>query len=229
MYAVILAGGRGTRMGDLTKDTPKPLVQILGKPIVEYTLDSLPKEITDVIMVVGYLGQTIQEYFGDSHQGRNLHYVLQTEQLGTDHALRSAQELLAGQERFLVVMGDDLYKARDLGKMIKYPYAILAYYSFTAKNFGLVGVDDNDNFDSIIEKSPNHSEGLVNAASYVLGPEYFDTETVTIPNGEHALPHTLLSMYNDYPARVIHAQDWQPVGTPEQLEQAKNRINEFVC
>ena len=49
-----------------------------------------------------------------------------------------------------------------------------------------------------------------------------------LPNGEHALPHTLLAMYENHPARVIHAQDWQPVGTPEQLIEAEGRITEFI-
>ncbi len=228
MYAVILAGGKGTRMGELTKETPKPLVKIKDKPIMQYTLDNLPSGITDVIVIVGYLGEQIQEYFGDSYKSLQIQYIHQKDQNGTDHALRSAEHLLKEEERFLVVMGDDLYKSQDLQKLIQYQYSLLAYYSFTAKNFGLVGVDENDNFESIIEKSPNHSEGLVNAAAYVLGKEYFDVPPVLLNNGEHALPHTLLTMYNTHPARVVHALDWQPVGTPDQLGEATERITEFI-
>ena len=228
MYAVILAGGKGTRMGDLTKDTPKPLVMINDKPIMQYTLDNLPASITDVVVIVGYLGDQIKSYFGDTYNDISIQYVSQTEQKGTDHALRTAQELLQEEERFLVVMGDDLYKPQDLQKLVRYPYSLLAYYSFAAKNFGLVGVDENDNFESIIEKSPNHSEGLVNAAAYVLGKEYFNTPAVLLDDGEHALPHTLLTMYKDHPARVVHALDWQPVGNPDQLAEATERIGEFL-
>lgn len=228
MYAVILAGGKGTRMGDLTKETPKPLVKIQDKPIMQYTLDNLPSAITDVVIIVGYLGEQIKEYFGDTYEGKSIQYVAQGEQKGTDHALRTAEHILKEEERFLVLMGDDLYKPQDLQKLIRYPYSLLAYYSFAAKNFGLVGVDENDNFESIIEKSPNHSEGLVNAAAYVLGKEYFEKESVKLDDGEHALPHTLLAMYNEYPARVVHALDWQPVGNPDQLTEATERITEFI-
>ena len=227
MYAVLLAGGKGTRMGELTKETPKPLVQIEEKPIMQYTLDNLPDAITDVIIVVGYLGDQIKDYFGDEYDGKTIQYVEQGEQKGTDHALRTAQGLLQDEVRFLVVMGDDLYKPQDLNKLIRYPYALLAYYSFAAKNFGLVTVDDNDNFEAIVEKSPNHTEGLVNAAAYVLGKEYFDTPVVMLEDGEHALPHTLLTMYQNHPARVVHALDWQPVGNPDQLAEAAERIGEF--
>jgi len=228
MYAVILAGGKGTRMGELTKETPKPLVFLGGKPIMQYTLDSLPDVIEKIVVVVGYLGEKIQDYFGDEYNGKEITYIKQDEQSGTDHALRMAENILKDEDRFLVLMGDDMYKPQDLKKLMRYPYALLAYYSFAAVNFGLVGIDDNDNFESIIEKSPNHSEGLVNAAGYVLGKEYFDTDPVLIESGEQALPHTLLSMYKEHPARVIHALDWQPVGTPEQLVEAEKKIAEFI-
>ena len=228
MYAVILAGGKGTRMGELTKETPKPLVFLGGKPIMQYTLDSLPDVIEKIVVVVGYLGEKIQDYFGDEYNGKEIIYIKQDEQSGTDHALRTAENILKDEERFLVLMGDDMYKPQDLKKLVRYPYALLAYYSFAAVNFGLVGIDDNDNFESIIEKSPNHSEGLVNAAGYVLGKEYFDTDPVLIESGEQALPHTLLSMYKEHPARVVHALDWQPVGTPEQLAEAEKKIAEFI-
>lgn len=230
MYAVILTGGKGTRMGELTKDTPKPLVKIHDKPIVEYTLDNLPSAITDIVFVVGYLGDQIKDYFGDEYDGKSIHYVVQEEQKGTDHALRCAQDILKNEDKFMVLMGDDLYTKQDLEKVCKYPYALLAFYSFAAQNFGLVGIDDNDNFESIIEKSANHSEGLINAAVYVLGKEYFDYEPVKIRIGdidEHVLPHTLLTMYKEHPARVVHALEWQPVGTPEQLQEAQEEISKF--
>ena len=228
MYAVILAAGKGTRMSDLTKETPKPLINIQNRPIVSYTIDNLPDEITDIIFVVGYLKEQFQNTFGNTHNGMNIHYVVQENINGTDGALRMAKTLLQGEERFMVVMGDDLYMSQDLKKLIKYPYALLVDYSFDAKNFGLISIDDSDNFDGIIEKSDKHSEGLVSTAAYVLGQEYFDAEPVAISDTEFGLPQTLLGLYKTHPVRVVHALGWQPVGNPEQLKTANERISEFI-
>ncbi|KKQ79283.1 MAG: hypothetical protein UT03_C0063G0001, partial [Candidatus Moranbacteria bacterium GW2011_GWD2_38_7] len=65
MQIVILAAGRGTRMKDLTDNVPKPMLQINGKPILAYKLEALPEEIDEVIFVVGYFGNQIQQYFGE--------------------------------------------------------------------------------------------------------------------------------------------------------------------
>ena len=77
MQAIILAAGRGTRMGELTKETPKPMLKIKNKPILEYKLNALPEEITEVIFVIGYLGDAIKNYFGDFYNGRKIRYVIQ--------------------------------------------------------------------------------------------------------------------------------------------------------
>ena len=64
MQAVIMAGGKGTRLSSVTKDIPKPMVQIDGKPLLEHQIDNLKENgITDIILVTGYLGGVIKDYF----------------------------------------------------------------------------------------------------------------------------------------------------------------------
>src|SRR3989344_511325 len=123
MQAVILAAGKGTRMGDLTKNTPKPLLKIGNKTILEQTLESLPEEIEEVILVIGYLGEQIKNLIGGSFAGKKVTYVEQKELKGTADAIFECKDLLRG--RFLVLMGDDLYNKRDLENLIKSPLAIL--------------------------------------------------------------------------------------------------------
>ena len=65
MFTVILAAGKGTRMGDLAKETPKPMLRVLGKTLLEHKLEMLPESITDVIIVVGYLKDKITEVIGN--------------------------------------------------------------------------------------------------------------------------------------------------------------------
>ena len=66
MKAVIMAGGQGTRLRSIAKDLPKPMVPVLGKPILEYQIRCLlANGIREIILITGYLGEAVQEYFGD--------------------------------------------------------------------------------------------------------------------------------------------------------------------
>ena len=113
--AVILAAGRGKRMLPLTDFLPKPLVDVKGKNLIEWKLLALPGTVTDIVLVVGYQGEQIRNFFGDTWQGRNIRYAEQKELNGTAGALWSAKDLLSG--KFLVLMGDDLYDSSDIEKM----------------------------------------------------------------------------------------------------------------
>jgi NDP-sugar pyrophosphorylase family protein len=93
MQAVVLAAGRGSRMGYLTKNTPKSLIQVLNKPLIDYVLEALPDEVDEYIIVIGYLGFQISSYVGSQYKGRRIHYVEQR-CLGTAGGLFSARSLL---------------------------------------------------------------------------------------------------------------------------------------
>ena len=107
MQAVIMAGGLGTRLWQLTKETPKVMVPINGKPFLLYLLQLLKsREIKDIILSIGYLGQQVRDFFGDGKSlGLSLRYSEEKEKLlGTGGALKQAQDLL--DDYFLVINGD---------------------------------------------------------------------------------------------------------------------------
>ncbi|MGP1910228.1 sugar phosphate nucleotidyltransferase [Metabacillus sp. JX24] len=108
MKAVILAGGEGCRLRPLTNHCPKPLVPILNKPVLEYSLELLKRHgIDDVIMTVHYLSSAIRSYFGDgSKWGIRITYSEEEMPLGTAGSVKLAEELLT--EPFLVISGDIL-------------------------------------------------------------------------------------------------------------------------
>lgn len=89
MKVVIMAGGKGTRIASVRSDVPKPMIQICGKPILEYQIDNLKAcGLTDIILVIGYLGDKIKEYFGDGSKfGVNIEYFVEDHPLGTAGAL----------------------------------------------------------------------------------------------------------------------------------------------
>jgi NDP-sugar pyrophosphorylase family protein len=106
MQAVILAGGLGTRLGSLTARIPKPLVPVAGVPYLEHQLRLLARQsIRDVVLLTGYLGQAIEEHFGDGRSlGLSIRYSREPSPLGTGGALRLASPLIA--DPFLVIYGD---------------------------------------------------------------------------------------------------------------------------
>jgi N-acetyl-alpha-D-muramate 1-phosphate uridylyltransferase len=109
MQCVILAGGRGTRLGRLTDDLPKVLVDVAGRPFLDYQLELLRAAgVSDVVLCVGYLGSLVEEQIGDgSKRGLSIRYAHDGPlPLGTSGALRNALPLLG--ERFLVTYGDTL-------------------------------------------------------------------------------------------------------------------------
>jgi len=113
-----MAGGKGTRVSSIASDIPKPMIPICGKPILEYQIDCLKRNnLTDITLVIGYLGQCIKEYFGDgSGFGCNISYFTETELLGTAGALYKIDNLT---KDFLLLNGDVILDM-DFKRMISF-------------------------------------------------------------------------------------------------------------
>lgn len=130
MKLVILAAGKGKRMGESSNHTPKPILLYKGKTLIHHKLEQMPADINEIIIVIGHLGEKIVETIGKSYTNRasgNLipvTYIKQDELLGTGHSLWQAKEILTphGDEArdvsFIVLMGDDLYSKEDMENMI---------------------------------------------------------------------------------------------------------------
>lgn len=117
MKTVIMAGGKGTRIASVNSEVPKPMIPILGKPILEYQMEVLKKQgYTDIILVTGHLGTVIRDYFGDGSGispvtgepfGVKIEYVEETVPLGTAGALFLLRDRLT--EDFLLLNGDIIF------------------------------------------------------------------------------------------------------------------------
>jgi len=121
MQAVIMAGGRGTRLAALTKDEiPKPMVPVAGKPLLLWQVERLKENgITDIIMVIGYLGDKIKEYFGDGRAfGVNVRYFVEEEPLGTAGSFYYLKDML--QDDTFVMMSGDLLFDIDFDRMVRF-------------------------------------------------------------------------------------------------------------
>ena len=116
--AIIMAGGKGTRISSVASDIPKPMIKICGKPSLQYQIECLKKNgITDITLVTGHLAHFINEYFGDGSKfGVNITYFEETEPLGTAGALFKIPDLT---EDFILLCGDIIFDI-DFKRFIKF-------------------------------------------------------------------------------------------------------------
>jgi NDP-sugar pyrophosphorylase family protein len=226
MQAVILAAGLGTRMRPLTYDIPKAMLPLRGKPILHYTISFFPEEIKEVIIIVNYLGEHIKKYFGDSYLGKKIIYVTQKELNGTGGAILSCKDIL--DEKFLVVMGDDLYSHHDLELLAKENNAVLAFEVEDSSRFGVLKTDAEGNLLEIVERPHSGEIKTVNIGAYVIEKKFFDYPLVAISETEFGLPQTLSLMAKDCPVKVMKTKMWCPVGKPEDLEKAEKELDKFL-
>src|SRR3989344_3920678 len=151
MQAVILAAGEGKRMWPLTLELPKPLILVAGRPILAHIIDALPREVDEIILVIGYKGDMIKRHFGDLYDGRRVRYVHQWMPAGTAHALSMAESFLR-DEKFILMMGDDLHGRAAFEKALSYPLSILAATHSDPSKFGVLELNADGTLANIIEK-----------------------------------------------------------------------------
>lgn len=178
MKAVIMAGGKGTRLRPLTVHTPKPMVPLLNRPCMEYTIRLLKRHgITDIAVTLQYLPDAIRSYFGDgSRFGVSLTYFEEATPLGTAGSVKNCAEFL--DDRFLVISGDTLTDI-DLTEAVRFHERNGALATLiltrveTPLEFGVVMTDESGRITRFLEK-PSWAEvfsDTVNTGMYVFEPE----------------------------------------------------------
>lgn len=213
-------------MKKLSKNTNKTMLKVGGKSILEHKLDALPKKVSEVIFIVGYRCEHIMSHFGRYFNGRKITYVYQHNITGTGGAVHLARSII--RDKFLVLMGDDLYHKKDLEEIVKHDLAVLAYEVENPRLFGIIKTDEKGRLIDVIEKPKRSSSRLAVVGAYVLDKKFFNYELVSIGGGEFGLPQTIAKMARDYKVKVIKARAWHPVGTPEQLQKAEEIIDTFI-
>src|SRR5262249_25292013 len=151
---------------------PKPMLSYRGKNLIEHKLDVLPPEIDEVILIIGYLGHKIKSYFGDSFGGKKIKYAEQNEPLGTGHAIAQARHLL--NDRFIVMMGDDIYDAADIKKCLDHTWAIVTKPMERAGRGARVNFDSTGHLSSITEAIELVPGDMINTGLYSLHTDIFN-------------------------------------------------------
>jgi len=199
LKAVILAAGEGSRMRPLTCTRPKVMLPIANKPILEHLLLACAEAgVKEFIIVVGYRDDQVRGYFKNGQKwGLDIKYITQRKQLGTADALRAAGGMVSGN--FLLVNGDNIFKAEDIGEMACGSENTLGVLEVgDTSGLGVVEVKD-DRVTGIQEKPEAPSSHLANAGLYLLTPGIFEvlSRTPKSPRGEYEITDSLQLMIDE--------------------------------
>jgi mannose-1-phosphate guanylyltransferase len=190
MKAIILAGGYGKRLRPLTDERPKPMIEVLNTPIIEWQIRWFKKHGTkEMVICVGYLKEQIIDYIGSGTRfGVKVGYAVEEEPLGTGGALKNAESLLGGvgEDGFFMVNGDILTDL-DPNKLRDNKTASLALVPLRSP-YGVVELDDHSNVTGFLEK-PVIKDKWINAGVYHFTkdvfhhlPENGNIEMTALPN-----------------------------------------------
>ncbi len=232
MKAILLAGGKGTRLRPLTIHTPKPIVPIFDRAFLHYQIDLLKQvpEIDEVILSLNYQPRRIEEMFGDGADlGIKIRYVVEPAPLGTAGAIKYAGDKLTES---VVVFNGDVMTELDLAAVIRLHRERQARATIVLtpvenpSAYGLVETDGSGNIQRFLEKpkpeeiTTNH----INAGIYVLEPDTFDRIPSEVPwSIERSYFPSLIERGETFVAYVYNGY-WIDIGTPEKYMQVHRDI-----
>ncbi len=217
---VIMAGGRGTRLGELTKNTPKPMLKVAGRPILErIVLHLIGNGFTNLYISVNYLADVITDYFGDgSRMGCHIRYLREDKPLGSGGAL----SLLPEPKKSVLLMNGDLITEVNFSRMLDYHddnqfYATMGYSEYRHEiPYGCLEVENGAIVE--LEEKPSLFK-KVNAGIYIFSPEAVCSVPKNTMFPITNLFETALEQKKSCGAYSVDG-DWIDVGQKEQLKQA---------
>ena len=234
MKAVILAAGRGTRLWPLTEYTPKPLLPVGGRPLLEWMIQRVREAgVEDVLIVTNHLEEQIRAHLGDgSALGARISYARQDELLGTADAFKVAGDWAAGDE-FMGLYGDHYLAEGTLRRIVSAhrpgEVTVAALEVDDPSQYGAFALE-GDRVVRVVEKPPRGTEPskYANVGVYVFPPKVFEYigRTQKSPRGEYEITDTLQLMIDDGATVVKHdlgPLDWMDIGLPWTLLEANER------
>lgn len=234
MQAVIMAGGKGTRLAAITKDLiPKPMASICDRPILEWQIETLKNNgVSDIVLVIGHLGEKIEQHFQDGAQfGVNISYVREEQPLGTAGAFYYLKDYIK-DDNFLLVFGDVLFDI-SADKMMQFHLnkhalaTLFVHPNSHPYDSDLVIIDENQKvirFDSKNNVRDYWYDNCVNAGIYCFHRDIFNN--VTVPEKLDLEKDILSCLVAQYAEVYAYASPEyvKDVGTVERIEKAAEEL-----
>ena len=216
MKVAILAGGFGTRLGDLARDVPKPMLPIGTRPFLELILESFSSRgLRDFVLLTGHRGEMIEKYFGDgSGFGVRIDYSRERDPLGTGGAIRAARALIG--DRFLLTYGDVLRRF-DYDRFVReHDEPCLAVYRKISVGNAEIEGDRVVRFDKSAPELPYIDAGFCVMPSTVIDllPHRGSFEEVVFPR---------LATERQLAAEIVD-HNFYEIGTPEELAKTREAL-----
>ncbi|NQU88407.1 MAG: NTP transferase domain-containing protein [Mariniphaga sp.] len=229
--AIILAGGKGTRLQPLVSDRPKPMALINSKPFLYYLLNHLSKNnFKHIILAVGFKHELIYEFFGNKFKEVKISYAVEKKPLGTGGAILNALKL--AQNHCSFILNGDTYFPVAFEQMEKLSIEknsdlILALRELNdVSRYGTISLNKSKKVIDFIEKKGEPSSGFINGGIYYL--RNLSLKSLTFPK--------VFSFENDYLAKHNHSQNFYgeifkdyfiDIGIPETFKQAQSDFFTF--
>lgn len=222
MDAIIMAAGLGTRLRPHTLQTPKPLLPVRGRPILDWMLGALPRSVDRVLVVVNYLAEQVEAYLHQQVHFPQWQAVRQAQPRGTGDALRSCRDHVRS-DRFLVLNGDDLYGAADLAALARCPAGVLVHSVAEPRRFGIAFLKADGTLEKLVEKPDLDGPRLANTGAYLFPRSVFQTEIQLSARGEYEITDYVTAVATQQPVSVVEARFWLPISTVEVWQQAQEQ------
>lgn len=223
---VILLGGLGTRLGDLTRAMPKPLLEVAGRPFVDILVrEALRRGFTDILLLAGHASEVVESYAdirrSDLPEGVSLRVVVESEPLGTGGAVRNALEWL--HDRFFLMNGDTWFDFNwlDLALVPAEGAVIAGRPVRLADRYEHLAIDPQGHVTAIVPRGEHTGEAVINGGLYVL-----DKADIAAIEGKFSIEADLLPYLvsrGSLSARV-HRGFFIDIGVPDSLAEARRRI-----
>ncbi len=224
MDAIILAAGLGTRLRPHTLTTPKPLLPVRGRPILDWTLGALPPCVDRVLVVVNYLAEQFDTYLASQRHVKEWRTVRQTQPRGTGDALRSCQAQLQS-DRFLVLNGDDLFGANDQARLAACAAGLIVHPVAEPRQFGIAFTRPDGSLEKLVEKPDLPGPQLANTGAYLFPRNVFEIELTLSPRGEYEITEYVTVLASRQRVEPVEATFWLPIGTVEVWEAAQHNAD----
>lgn len=180
MKAIVLAGGFGTRLQSVVSDRPKPMALINGKPFLTYLFAWLQQgPVEEIVLSVGYMADSIIDYFGTNYQGIKITYNIEDKPLGTGGAILSSLKYI--QDNLFMVINGDTFFPINIPRFLEQNSITPSDIAMALKElpdisrYGSVKIDSDQNILSFEEKKGLHSTGNINGGVYLLNKKVFES------------------------------------------------------
>ncbi len=229
MKTIILAAGKGTRLKPLTNNTPKALLDLNGKTIIERILLELKKAgVKKTIIIVGFKKEKIIKKLGKNFEGINIEYAIQKKQLGTGNAVKTIEKKI--KEPFICLNGDTIFKAgliRRILRQEKNNTLIVAREEKHPEKYGVLEIEKNF-VKKIIEKPLKPTSNLINSGIYRFNSKIFEAikKTKKTKRGEIELTTAInkLITMKEKVKFIKTTSKIIDIGSIQDLEKAKKEI-----